>query len=234
MAWPATAAIPCALTEAELYGYCWGQVVDLSPMMPATQFWITAGRAYLCTAIALVFEGSILVYNPTMNEAEWVPVHGLANDLSWAKERSTVALENYVLHVPVEVAQITRLGASRIASCPGDDSSTSAEEAQHSDTQCTNPLTDTDPEQGMRVRMGQEDRLTWRMQWRETDSGALGIGKQSWRRPRDWPMMTRGQTTMLRSWGRMTHRGLHYPCVMRPPTPHLTPRGVQPRVCRGC
>ena len=40
--------------------------------------------------------------------------------------------------------------ASRIVSCPGDDSSTSAEEeeARHSDTQSTNPPTDTDPEAG--------------------------------------------------------------------------------------
>ena len=58
---------------------------------------------------ALEFEGSILMYNPTLNEAEWVPVCGLANDLSWAEERSAVALANYVLHASVEAAQIARL-----------------------------------------------------------------------------------------------------------------------------
>ena len=36
------------------------------------------------------------MYNPTLNEAEWIPVRGLASDLSWGKERSTVALANYV------------------------------------------------------------------------------------------------------------------------------------------
>ena len=151
MVWPTMAAIPRALTEAELYGYTLGQVVDLSPVMPVAQFWVTEeGGAYLCTARALVFKGSILAYNPAMNEAEWVPVHGLANDLSWAEEKSTVALANYVPHVPTEVAQITRLGACRIVSCPGDDSSTSTEEeeAWHSDTQSTNPPTDTDHEAG--------------------------------------------------------------------------------------
>ena len=151
MVWPTTAAIPCALTEAESYGYCWGQVVDLGPVMLAAQFWVTEeGGAYLCTARALVFEGSILAYNPTLNEAEWVPTHGLANDISWAEERSAVALANYIPCTPAEAAWIARLRAGRIVSCPGDDSSTSAEEeeAWHSDTPSANPPTDTDPEVG--------------------------------------------------------------------------------------
>ena len=64
-------------------------------------------------------------------------MHGLANDLSWAEERSAVSLANYVPHVPEEAAHITRLRACRIVSCPGDDSFISAEEedAWHSDTQ---------------------------------------------------------------------------------------------------
>ena len=73
MVWPTTAAIPHALTEAESYGYCQGQAVDLNPMMPAAQFQVTEeGGAYLCTGRALVFEGSILAYNSTLNEAEWM------------------------------------------------------------------------------------------------------------------------------------------------------------------
>ena len=74
MVWPTMAAILRALTEAESYGYCWGQVVDLSPMMPVAQFWVMEeGGTYLCTTRALVFKGSILTYNPALNEAEWVP-----------------------------------------------------------------------------------------------------------------------------------------------------------------
>ena len=69
MVWQTAVAIPHAPTEAELYGYCWGQVVDLGPVMPVAQFWVTEeGGAYLCTARALMFEGSILLYNPAMNE----------------------------------------------------------------------------------------------------------------------------------------------------------------------
>ena len=151
MVWLTTVAIPHALTEAESYGYCQGQAVDLSPVMPAAQFQVMEeGGAYLCTVRALVFEGSILAYNPALNEAEWVPACGLANDLSWAEERSAVALANYVPCAPAEVAQIARLMAGRIVSCPGNHSSTSAEEeeAWHSDTLSTNPPTDTDPEAG--------------------------------------------------------------------------------------
>ena len=112
MVWPTTAAIPHTLTEAKSYGYCWGQAVDLNPMMPVVQFWVTEeGGTYLCTVRALVFEGSILVYNPTLNEAEWVPGHSLANNLSWAAERLDMALANYVLHASAEASQIARLGA---------------------------------------------------------------------------------------------------------------------------
>ena len=151
MVWPTTAVIPHTLTEAKLYGYCWGQVVDLGPMMLAAQFWVTEeGWAYLCTVRALVFKGSILTYNPALNEAEWVPAHSLANDLSWAEERSAMALANHVPHTPAEAARITRLGAGRVVSCLGNDSSTSAEEeeVQHSDSQSTNPPMDTGWEAG--------------------------------------------------------------------------------------
>ena len=80
--------------------------------MLAAQFHVTEEReTYLCTMRALVFEGSILMYNPTLNETKWVPACGLANDLSWAKERSVVALANYVPHAQEEAERIARLGA---------------------------------------------------------------------------------------------------------------------------
>ena len=112
LVWPPRAAVLWALTEAELYGYCHGQAVDLSPMMPTAQFWVTEeGGAYLCVVRGLVFEGSVLAYNPTMNEVEWIPVRSLTNDLTWAKERSAVALANYVPHALAEAAWIVRPGA---------------------------------------------------------------------------------------------------------------------------
>ena len=112
MVWPTTAVIPRVPTKAESYSYCWGQAVDLGPVMPAVQFCVTEERGtYLCTVTALVFEGSILMYNPTLNEAKWVPTHGLANDLSWAKERSAVALVNYIPCAQEEADRIARVRA---------------------------------------------------------------------------------------------------------------------------
>ena len=98
-----------------------------------------------------MFEGSILTYSPALNEAEWVPAHSLANDLSWAKERSAMALANYVPCASVEVAWITRLRAGRVMSCPGNDSSTTSmegEESQFSDAPSTSLPTDADREVG--------------------------------------------------------------------------------------
>ena len=115
--WPPGAAVPRATTEVEQYGYCCGHAIDLSPVMPATQFRVTdEAGTYLCAARALVFEGSVLAYNPARDEAEWVPTHGVANDLSWAEEKSAMALANYVPHISQEVARIAGLRTHRLVS----------------------------------------------------------------------------------------------------------------------
>ena len=138
-------AAPWALTEAELYDYCCTQAVDLGPMMLVAHFWVTdEGGAYLCIARALMFEGSVLAYNPAMNEAEWIPVRGFTNDLTWAEERSAMTLVNYVPHIPAEAACITMLGAHQIVSCPDDSSTSEEEEVQHPEPQTT----DTEHEWG--------------------------------------------------------------------------------------
>ena len=47
--WPPVAAVPLALTEAEPYGYCCGQAVDLGPLMLVVQFRVTdKAGTYLC------------------------------------------------------------------------------------------------------------------------------------------------------------------------------------------
>ena len=136
--WLPAAAVQQALMEAEPYGYCHGQAVDLGPVMLVAQFRVTEEAGiYLCVARALAFEGSILAYNPTKNEVEWVPVWDLTNNLTGAKERSTLALANYVPHITNEVAQIMGLGSHQLVSWPKH-SSMSEEEG---DAQDPKPLT---------------------------------------------------------------------------------------------
>ena len=125
--WPPSVAVPRATTGVEQYSYRCGNAVDLSPVMPAMEFRVTDKEGtYLCAAQALVFEGSILAYNPARDEAEWVPACRVANDLSWVEERSVVALANYVPHVPQEADCIAELGACCLVGWP--DNSSSEEE----------------------------------------------------------------------------------------------------------
>ena len=99
--------------------------------MLATQFRVTDKvGTYLCAAWALVFEGSILAYNPTRDEAEWVPACGLTNDLSWVEELSTMALANYVPCISQEGVCIVRLRACCLVSWPNDSSLTEEEEEE--------------------------------------------------------------------------------------------------------
>ena len=48
LVWLPAAAVPWALTEAELYGYCCSQVVDLSNVMSATQYQVPEEREPTC------------------------------------------------------------------------------------------------------------------------------------------------------------------------------------------
>ena len=122
--WPLGAAMPHATMEAEQYSYRCSHTIDLGPVMPATEFWVMDEEGmYLCAAQALIFEGSVLVYNPTRDEAEWVPSRGITNDLSWVEERSTMALVNFVPRAPHKVAHIAGLGTQCLVSWLNDSSS---------------------------------------------------------------------------------------------------------------
>ena len=115
--------------EMEQYSYCYGQAIDLGPLLPVTQFRVTDEvGTYLCAAWALVFEGSILVYNSARDEAEWVPACSTTNDLSWVEEKSAVALANFVPRIPQEAARTAMLRARHLMSWPNDSSLQEEEE----------------------------------------------------------------------------------------------------------
>ena len=160
--------MPQALTEAEPYGYCCNQAVDLEPVMLVAQLRVVDKvGTYLCVVQALVFEGSILAYNPTRDEAEWVPACGLANNLTWAEERSARALANYVPCVSQETAQIARLGAHRLVSWPADSSMSEEEEEeqkQEVEQEEVDPrplITDVELKQGEEDQEGEHEPNRW-------------------------------------------------------------------------
>ena len=108
--WPPSAAVPQAAMLVEQYGYCRRNAIDLGVVMPTMEFRVTDEvGAYLGVARTLIFKGSVLVYDPTRDEVEWVPTHGVTNDLSWAEERMAVALANFVPCTPQEVDCIMEL-----------------------------------------------------------------------------------------------------------------------------
>ena len=108
--WPPDVAMPQAAMEVEQYGYHCGHAIDLGPVMLATQFRVTDEVGmYLCAVWALVFEGSVLAYYPTRDEAEWVPTCSVTNDLSWV-EKSAMALANFVPCISQEAARSQGLG----------------------------------------------------------------------------------------------------------------------------
>ena len=157
--WPPAAAMPRAPTEAEQYSYHRGQAKDLGPIMPVTQFRVADEvGTYLCVAWALVFEGSVLAYNPARDEAEWVPARGLANNLTWAEEKSAMALANYVPCIPQEAAWIARLGTHRLVSWPSNSSTLEEEEEEQGEGE---EREEADPEPSstdVELKQGEEER----------------------------------------------------------------------------
>ena len=90
--------MPVSPHERTSMGYLQGCITELGSTMPPMQFRIShPSRAFICFARGLVFEGSVLAYDPTTNQAEWIPVRVMAPDLSLAEERSALALCNLVL-----------------------------------------------------------------------------------------------------------------------------------------
>ena len=96
-------------------GYIQGQVVELGPVLPSMWFCIIQpDRPFVCIAWGLLFEGSMLVYDPASNEAEWIPVWGTASNLSQAEEAFTRELSKMVPYNTIEGAwRLDRFGEQR-------------------------------------------------------------------------------------------------------------------------
>ena len=77
--------------------------MELGLTMPPSLFHVSypSGK-FICFARGLIFEGSILAYDPSTNGVEWICMHGTTSDLSKAEEMLALALCNMVLQVPDE------------------------------------------------------------------------------------------------------------------------------------
>ena len=169
--WPPSAAMPWATTEVEQYGYCCGNAVDFSTVVPVTEFRVTDEEgAYLCAAQGLIIKGSILAYNAARDEAEWVPARRVANDLSWAEERMAIALANFVPCIPQEADCIAKLGACRLLGWADD-----------------SPLEEDDEQTQEEEDEPEGDEHEEAEEWEEEDpadleeQGEMGLGADPWR-----------------------------------------------------
>ena len=69
--WLPSVAAPQAATQVEQYGYRCGNAINLGMVMPVMEFRVTDKEGvYLYTVRALIYEGSVLAYNPARDEAE--------------------------------------------------------------------------------------------------------------------------------------------------------------------
>ena len=75
---------------------------------------------FVCFAWGLIFEGTILAYDPVSNGTEWILVRGTTQDLSRAEEMSALALYNMVMHSSdTESERLNRFRESRDAGTVG-------------------------------------------------------------------------------------------------------------------
>ena len=132
--WPPSATAPRTAMQVGQYGYLCRSAVNLGAVMLAMEFRVTDEEGtHLCEVRALIFEGSVLAYDPTMDEVEWVPTRRVANNLSWAEERMVVTLANFVPHTPCEADRITELGTCHLLAWTDDSSSEDDDEQAQED-----------------------------------------------------------------------------------------------------
>ena len=185
--WPPSVAMPQAATEVEQYGYCHRNTMDLGTVMLVTEFRVTDEEgAYLCVTQGLIFEGSVLAYNAARDEAEWVPTCGVTNDLSWAEERTAVALANFVPRVPQEVDCVTERGACHVLGW-ANDSPSEEDDEQTQEEEDEQTQEEEDEQEGDECKEAEE--------WEEEnpadleEQGETGLEADPWRRSWEWGSM---------------------------------------------
>ena len=91
-------------------GCIMGHTVDLGSALPPLWFCVSGPNSeFICIAWGLLFEGSMLTYDPTTNRVKWVPVQGTTSDLSLVEEASTQELSNIVEDPPGPLEDAPRM-----------------------------------------------------------------------------------------------------------------------------
>ena len=99
LVFPPPLAEPHTPRQSSHLGYILGHTMDLgSTLPPPLRFHITNPNGeFLCVARGLLFEGSVLTYDPATNGAEWIPVRGTVNDLSPMEDGCALELSNITI-----------------------------------------------------------------------------------------------------------------------------------------
>ena len=83
LVWHPASTKLAVLPQLEIFGHNQGLAVDLGPMVSPAHFHITDSEGlFIFLARGLVLEGSMLAYNLSSNEVEWIAVRGTSSDLS--------------------------------------------------------------------------------------------------------------------------------------------------------
>ena len=98
LVFPPPLAEPSAPHQGGHLRYIMGHTVDLGSCLPPLWFHVTGPNGeFICVAQGLLFEGSVLAYDPASNGAEWVLMRGTASDLSPAEDASAQELSNITI-----------------------------------------------------------------------------------------------------------------------------------------
>ena len=113
------------LTDQEGWGeealcYHPGKMLDVRRCMPGFRLMLQDdNEQYPHSGCALIFEGSMLVYDPQRDIAQWVPVRGMSATLTMPELHAAYDLNNFVLS-PSSELEPTRPSSTQIVKCiPG-------------------------------------------------------------------------------------------------------------------
>ena len=86
LVWPLPSFVPHTPSQNEPLGFIQGCIVEFGSTMPPVQFHVSGlSGKFLGYAQGLIYKGTVLIYDPTANGTEWIPICGTASDLTWVK-----------------------------------------------------------------------------------------------------------------------------------------------------